>query len=242
MNPEELDPYFNTETVDPPEPAPAFDESTLTEEQRHQIALKYAMESGQFIPRSMLPTDRTPEPTPAAPADDWDPLPDESVKDYTKRMLARERASWQQEVLSQSDNRYGAGATHAAAEMLTRTVEGTGNIPEAAKPFLRKIIPDLLKQNPNLANGIDELGIAQLRRLAIGEAVEAGAYQVGTPATQREDFIPTPRGTDLAPGIGQDTYEAAIRMWQELRDYPKDEKGSLLRPNPNELRELGVIR
>lgn len=243
MNEDEqnIDPYFGGGESPEPEPT-EIDLDALTEEQRHQIALKYALQTGEFIPRAMMPGQPEPQAPVTDPADVWEPMDGESVKDYTKRMMARERQTMREELLKETGQRFGAGATHAAAEMLTRTVENTGNIPEAAKPFLRKMIPDLLKQNPNLANGIDELGIAQLRRLAIGEAVEAGAYIAGTPSTQREDFIPTPRGTELAPGIDQTVYESSIRMWQELRDFPRDEKGNLLRPSPSELRDLGVIR
>lgn len=244
MNEDEqnIDPYFGGGESLEPEPL-EIDLDALTEEQRHQIALKYALQTGEFIPRSMMPGQPEPQAPVADPADEWEPMDGESVKDYTKRMMARERQTMREELLKETGQRFGAGATHAAAEMLTRTVENSANMPEAAKPYLREIIPGLLKANPALANGLDELGIQQLTHLAIGRAYAEGKLQVGTPSTQREDFIPTPRGTDLAPGIDQTVYESSIRMWQELRDYPRDEKtGALLRPSPAELRDLGVIR
>lgn len=237
----EQDPYNYSEPPAAPE-VPAIDYDALDEETRHQIALKYAMETGRFVPRDFIPQAPEPPAPQIDPNDPWEPQENESVKDYTKRMIARERETMRQEFLKETGSLYGVGATHAAANMMADTVERTANLPEAARPYLRELIPTLLQQNPALATKLDETAIKQLAQLAIGAAYTDGKLTVGTPSTQREDFIPIPRGMDLAPGISQQDFEGSIAMWQELRDYPRDEKGNLLRPSPMELRELGVIR
>lgn len=217
---------------DEPEVAP--EPEGMTQDQIRDIALRYAIESGEFVPRSMYEevTNRQVV-QPEAQPDEFEPYEGESMAQYQRRITkiqAQEVAKMAAAELSQV---YGIGAQYGATEHVLNTVKASGLVPAGAEGALRETVTGLLAANPKLAASMDGPTIQNIAALAVGKAFQAGKLAPAAPTTSREPGFTLP--ADLVPVQGKtakDVQEAA-QMFQ----YFNDRKAT-----KDDLRKLGVVK
>lgn len=197
-------------------PAPAFDPSTLTPEVRMQIAREEAARSGEFVPISehqrvqeMVQRQQPAPVQPAAPATPTtarEPQEADFPDDYSEWVKAHNRWAISQvqgqpaqafdpAALAQMQAQIQAQIMQGLAPALTNSVVQSqySGLDPAVQPYVQQVVAELGPRGLST----DPETMKTVRALAIGRAVEAGAYNPGAPA--RSGVLPTNFGGTTAP-------------------------------------------
>lgn len=206
----------------------------MSQDEIRNIALRYAVESGEFVPRSMYEeaTNRQVQ-QPEPQADEYEPYEGETMAQYQRRITKVQAAEVAKMAAQQLSSVYGVGAQYGATEHVLNTVKASGLVPAGAENALRETVTGLLQANPQLAGNMDGPTIQNIAALAVGKAFQAGKLAPAAPATSREPGFALP--ADLVPVNGktaQDVKDAA-QMFKYFNDRPATKE---------DLKKLGVVK
>lgn len=218
-------------TGDTNEAPQALDLSMLTDEQRADIAIQYAVKSGEFVPRSWLDQQQQAQ-DPGDENDNYDATDGETVEQYVNRRLAAGLQQMRQEV----EKTYGVSHNYGATQSVVSMVEGNVQVPSEAKQYLSSIVSNLIKNDPSLPGKLIGPQAIQTQEwiadLAIGRAYREGKIAPRTPVTQREPGS-LPSGMSMREGV-------TVAQLNEARALYKGVHGT--EPTKEKMKELGWVK